>query len=377
MRKSIGHCLLVAVAAMALSTVGTGCKTGGWSMPGASWVSWGKKKPPTSSIAGTREPTKPPSISVPPYPPGDSSSTSSAAALASYPSNTRNGAAASSATGLPNTSPPTASPSDIAVGPYSTSSASRSAPPADQGFYYPESNKAGAPQMATADARNGYAPGYQPGYESNNSGQPNSTFSPPTGYGNTTTPSAYGAASTPYSPPTGYAAGQTPPVDYAAPAPGTTDNSYPTTPVNPAPSGYTATGSYPTTPYPGNYPTTEEPGGPYTTPPTSTYGQAPVGETANSGVANPANYGPAGYGQAGYGQADNGTPAPVYSASSQNSAYGAPSGTTYGSGSTYDANSGYRPGSTGRNANLLGPSGNTRMASPTGGTTYPSNYYNR
>ena len=56
MRRSIWHCTLVVIAAVSMTSISTGCRSGGWSMPGSSWVSWGKKKPPTSSIAGTREP---------------------------------------------------------------------------------------------------------------------------------------------------------------------------------------------------------------------------------------------------------------------------------------------------------------------------------
>ena len=87
MRNSLRHCALVVIAAVGVTSFSTGCRSGGWNMPGSSWVSWGKKKPPTSSIAGTREPTQPPSVGVPPYPPDDSSSSSATStAMASYPS---------------------------------------------------------------------------------------------------------------------------------------------------------------------------------------------------------------------------------------------------------------------------------------------------
>ena len=81
MRNSKWCCTLVVMAALSVALFSTGCRSGGWGMPGSSWVSWGKKKPPTSSIAGTREVPKPPSVSVPPYPSGDTSSTSSIAGM--------------------------------------------------------------------------------------------------------------------------------------------------------------------------------------------------------------------------------------------------------------------------------------------------------
>lgn len=367
MHKSIGHCLLIAVVAIVFSSVGSGCKSGGWSMPGASWASWGKKKPPTSSIAGTREPTQPPSITVPPYPPDDSSSESNTA-LASYPStktgNSRTGSLTPSAT---DTTSPGTQPTGYAVGPYPTSSGSAStAQQTQQGFY----QNSTTPETATADARNSSGSTFQPSYGAE---QPNSTYAAPSGYGATTPPTSYGAT-TPYAAPSGYGATPAPTGDYAGVPSGAADTGYPMNPAGtaggtypaPAAGAYPApaAGAYPTTDYAGTYPTTNAPYG--------TNSAAPYG--TNSA---PTAYGamPSGPGQpvapAGYGP----EPAAVYSASSQNSAYGTAAGPAQGSAS--DTGYQYRPGSTGRNANLLSPSGGTRMATPAGTTTYPNTYYNR
>ena len=65
-------------------------------MPGSSWVSWGKKKPPTSSIAGTRETPQPPSVSYPPFSSGETTTSSSVASTPSgYPSANPSASAAS------------------------------------------------------------------------------------------------------------------------------------------------------------------------------------------------------------------------------------------------------------------------------------------
>lgn len=361
MRKSIGHYLLIAAVAIAFSSVGSGCKSGGWSMPGASWASWGKKKPPTSSIAGTREPTQPPSITVPPYPPEDASSESSTA-LASYPSTgtggSKTGSMAPTAGDTANTG---TQPTGYAVGPYPTSSTPTSAAQqTQQGFY--QNNT--APETATADARSGYGAPFQPSYGAE---QPNSTYAAPAGYGATAPPTGYGATTTPYSTPNNFAGDPAPPANYSNLPPGAADATYPPNATGAATGGYPAptAGPYPDTQYAGPqyagpYPATNDQYGPNMTPPPTTYGPAAGG--AVPPVA------PGGYGAE--------SPA-VYSASSQNSAYGAPTGTGPATGSVYDANNQYRPGSTGRNANVLNPSGGTRMATPTGGTTYPNTYYNR
>lgn len=360
MRKSIGHCLLIAAVAMAFSSVGTGCKTGGWSMPGASWVSWGKKKPPTSSIAGTREATQPPSITIPPYPPSGPSP-ESGTALATYPSTGSSGAnmgstASSIAGGAINTTQPSTESAGFAVGPYSTSTPDPTGQPTQQGFY----QNSTSPETATADARNGYGPTFQPNYGTT---QPNSTYSAPSGYGaETMSPTGYGAPTNPYSAPNGYAGNPTPPSNYSGVPGGMADAAYPANPGNPTTGDYSApaaTGVYPTAQYPGAYPATNDPYGPNTTAATTPYGPA------NGGAPQPVA--PTGYGPE----------TPVYSASSQNSAYGTPAGSDASTQNADGSNNAYRPGSTGRNANLLSPSGSTRMATPTGGTTYPNTYYNR
>ena len=165
MRRSIWHCTLIVLTAVSLTSISTGCRSGGWGMPSPSWVSWGKKKPPTSSIAGTHEPTQPPSISVPPYPPSDSSSSSaSSTAMASQPSSTRGvtpsayGSTAPAAYTPESAGPPLAGPTGYPTGPYNTASGDAASVPAQQGFYRPSAPPDGGPAASTADARGGYTP---------------------------------------------------------------------------------------------------------------------------------------------------------------------------------------------------------------------------
>jgi hypothetical protein len=282
---------------------------------------------------------QPPSITVPPYPPGETSPKPEAA-LASYPSTDTGSTASTAASSLNNPTAPPAEPTGYAVGPYPTATADPAAQQTQQGFY----SNPGPPPTATADTRSGYGSTFQPSYGAE---QPNSTYSAPTGYG-AAAPTGYGAATQPYPAPIGYA---------GTPA-GSADASYPVNPAGPTAGGYpaqTTPSTYPGTQYAGAYPTTGSSYGPPNSAPTDTYGLTP-GYTS----------GPTGYG------ADT----PVYSASAQNSAYGtgAPTGSVAGG---TDAGNQYRPGSTARNVNLLSPSGGTRMATPAGGATTPSYPYNR
>jgi hypothetical protein len=371
MRNSLRHCALVVIAAVGVASISTGCRSGGWSMPGSSWVSWGKKKPPASSIAGTREPMQPPSISVPPYPPDDSSSSSATAtAMASYPSTSPQGTAPSGygpmapgSSGMDSAVPTAAGTTGYATGPYGTGGRGSAMTQTQQGFYRTSTPDGGGPVASTADARGGYSPAMTPSYSdaTSNSGYP--------------TPSTYGA--TPYgadSPPPGgnYAPVTTPGTNYGAPDYGTTNYGYPA----PAPNG-----AYPTTPPTMAYPPTAAGNG---YPVTRSDPVAPPGATGGypANATAPITYGATPYpaGPSSYGDATS-----TYGASSQNGSYGASAttGSAYGTDSGYGAptgattgtsgtSGGYRPGSTSRNNGLLGPTTGTTTSTP--GSTYPSTY---
>ena len=260
MRRSIWHCTLVVLTAVSLTSISTGCRSGGWGMPSSSWVSWGKKKPPTSSIAGTREPTQPPSISVPPYPPSDpSSSSASSTAMASYPSSSRGSAPSAygspaPAANMPDSAgQPLAGPTGYATGPYNTASGDAASTPAQQGFYRPSAPLGGGPAASTADARGSYTPPATAPYGA----EP-----PANGY---PSPASYGAAAYAGNPaPTGgnYAPVTTPNPSYGAPEFGAADAGYP---APDSTGGYPAaapTTAYPSTPYSGGYPSAGSGAGP-------------------------------------------------------------------------------------------------------------------
>ncbi len=330
-----------------MASLSAGCRSGGWNMPGSSWLSWNKKKPPVSSIAGTRDPIQPPSVSVPPYPASESPSGSpatSALASAATSTSTNNDPASAQAAGMPAGGrsdygvQPVAGTTGYATGPYSTGNAGAlpPAPETQQGFYATSPPPAG-PVASTADARGGYSPAMSPSWGAGPTGP---TTPPPTGSANF--------------------------------APVTTPDM-----------GYGPTGPYPSTDYPafaGNnaYPPVQAPAGsvapayPATSPgPSGVYGSypPPTASVPNSYVAPPVPLGPSGY---------NGA-APAYTASSQYGGYAGTATPSYDPGTaptnstSSGTTSGYRPGSTSRNSNLLGPASATSGDVPFSSGTY----YNR
>ena len=150
-------------------------------MPGSSLVGWGKKKPSTSSIAGTRSTPQPPSVNVPPYPAG-TSSTGDSYANRSAPG------ASYGASGYSNSAAPA---NDMYTGPYSMSGSNPTASSNTQNGFYSTSTPSG-PSAYSADARGSSA--YGAG-TSSASGSSYGNASPPN-YG-ATTPS-YGASTPSY-----------------------------------------------------------------------------------------------------------------------------------------------------------------------------------
>ena len=166
MRNSSWRCTFSVIVTTIVAMISTGCKSGGWGMASPSWMSLGKKKPPTSSIAGTREPLQPPSISVPPYPASEPAREAAmASATPRHPSSDASWAAAGSSmdrsgspelTGYGHVPGQTANAGGYATGPYSTGGA---AAPTQQGFYSPTHTP--GPAALTADVRGVYQPGME------------------------------------------------------------------------------------------------------------------------------------------------------------------------------------------------------------------------
>jgi hypothetical protein len=352
--------MLVFAAAVSVASVNTGCRSGGWNMPGLSGLSWSKKRPPVSSIAGTREPTQPPSISVPPYPPEDSSSSSaSATALASYPGASSDIGTTAGAgpnvtyPGGPDAAPASAAGPGFATGPYSTNGSATAMNQTQQGFYRTSTPQGGSPAASTADARNGYPSGgaYSPnaGYGAESVPQPNG-YAGTSPYGNPGFEAAAAPTGGNYAPVTTPGiAPESPDFGYAASA----DNSY---------SNAGAGDLYPSTAA-GAYPVTNA----------GTSGSYPVPPgTPGSYGATPYPIAPSSYGGAmpTYG---NASPYGAYGTNaSAGSAYGTDTSPTTSGASSYGE--GYRPGSTSRNGGLLGPDQSSQGTAPSGGTTFPSTY---
>jgi hypothetical protein len=363
MRKPV--CLIV-IAALSVASSTAGCKSGaGWTMPGSSLVGWGKKKPSTSSIAGTRSTPQPPSVNVPPYPAG-TSSTGDSYANRSAPG------ASYGASGYSNSAAPA---NDMYTGPYSMSGSNPTASSNTQNGFYSTSTPSG-PSAYSADARGSSA--YGAG-TSSASGSSYGNASPPN-YGTTapsygTTAPSYGTSSPSYGTSTP-SYGTTPNSSYGTPASGA--SGYGTAPSTPS-YGTPGTGSYPTTPSgAGAYPSTPSTSSGFSTGSTSTYGSTPG--TAASYSAPPAS--------------SYGTPS-TYGATpnTSSSTYGT---ATYGPGSvkppvmdsSYSATGGsFRPGSTNRNSGLIsgegvqpaGFGGGTSGSYPattgsTGNSSYPGTY---
>ncbi len=250
MRNSIWRCMLVLVSALSVAVFSSGCRSGGWGMPGSSLVSWGKKKPPTSSIAGTHEVPKPPSVSVPPYPSGGTSPTSSVASTASGATAPRStstpygaGAMGSGGYGIQQT----AGAEGYATGPYNTGRATAATASTQQGFYSPTYSANGGPVASTADARGSAYPAPGAPYGTSPSA---SNSSSPAAYGGLNSPanSAYGT-----SPSAAYGASAVPSSSYGPAAP---SSGYPTTSPASDYSSTTPNSGYGTTPGAAAYPST-------------------------------------------------------------------------------------------------------------------------
>ena len=376
MRKSV--CLIV-IAALSVASSTTGCKSGaGWTMPGSSLVGLGKKKPSTSSIAGTRSTPQPPSVNVPPYPAGTSTTGDSYA----------NRSAPGASYGASGYSSSTAPVKEMYTGPYSTSGSNPTASNNTQNGFYSASTPS-APPAYSADARgrSSYGASTPPanGSSYGTASTPNYGAATPN-YG-TTTPSygsstpSYGArATTPnygtttpsYGATTPSYGATTPNYGATTPSYGNSSNGTPgsgatgygTTPTAPS-YGTPGTGSYPTAPTgAGSYPTTPPATSGFPTGATS-YGSSP-GATSSYSTPPSSSYGtPSTYGA---------------SPNTSSSSYGT---ATYGSGSvkppamdsSYSATGGtFRPGSTNRNSGLIGGSQDIQPAGFSGGTngSYPT-----
>ena len=334
MRTSLRHGALVVIAVVSVASFSTGCRSGGWKMPGSSWVSWGKK-PPASSIAGTHDPIQPPSIGIPPYPADDSSSSSAGStAMASYPSTSPTspldkpsayGPSSPTPSGFDGGVQTAAATTGYDTGPYGTGGASSVAPQTQQGFYRTSTPDNGGPIASTADARGAYPPATSPSYgpAAPNTGYP----APPTSGG-----APYGADVVP---PTGnYAPVTTPVTGYGAP-----DAGYPA-PV--AGSGYPDTNSAPVAPLGNNsaYPASSP----------ATYGGVPYAAGPSGYTNTPPTYGARVVIRSVWDKRHRASP---YGTSAN---YGTATGPAAG---TSSSSGGYPPGSTSRNSSLLSPSSGT------------------
>ncbi len=383
MRKSV--CLIV-IAALSVASSTTGCKSGaGWTMPGSSLVGLGKKKPSTSSIAGTRSTPQPPSVNVPPYPAGTSTTGDSYAnrsaqgprmAQVAIPIQRRRSRrcirvlTARAARIQPRrTTHKTVSTRlqlrrrrrPIRLMPVVAVPTALSTPPANGSSY----GTASTPNYGAATPNYGTT---TPSYGSSTPSYGARATTP--NYG-TTTPS-YGAATPSYGATTPNYGATTPNYGATTPSYGNSSNGTPgsgatgygTTPTAPS-YGTPGTGSYPTAPTgAGSYPTTPPATSGFPTGATS-YGSSP-GATSSYSTPPSSSYGtPSTYGA---------------SPNTSSSSYGT---ATYGSGSvkppamdsSYSATGGtFRPGSTNRNSGLIGGSQDIQPAGFSGGTngSYPT-----
>lgn len=356
---------LVTLSIMLLAVVATGCKSGGWGMSSPSWMSWNKKKPPTSSIAGTRDPIQPPSITVPPYP---ASGTTGQSALASNASSSPASGTGVAPTAYDFSAKSAPSSPGYATGPYSTGGG---AMPTQQGFY--STSQDSGPSAYTADSRGGSYPGSRDfgGVSPMGAGSSGANHATPPAYG--PTPDSYSGA--------GYGMNQPTASTPFAPAQYPATSGWPS-PVAAAPGA----GSFPVPSQPAAF----QPGS-----------NLPYGTAGSPG--NPNAWGAPGsgvpmedgsYESMPYGYAD-GTPAydaaaPIYG-SFQPSGTGSPMGaypSTQAPSSPYPSTGypmttdGYRPGSTARSRDFLPPAGTSPPTNfggssstpyaPPGGTYYPT-----
>jgi len=282
MRTPLRHGALIVIVAVGVMSLSTGCRSGGWKMPGSNWVSWGKKKPPTSSIAGTHEMTQPPSVAVPPYPPDDSVPSSSASLAAAGARQAEQPSIYQPSTAMPtgvdNAVQPAAA-TGFPTGPYGTGGAGSIATQTQQGFYRTATPDNAGPIASTADARGAYGAVSPPAYDG-------AAGAPPAG--------------TPFGPDLAPSGGNLAPITTPA-TPTGSDYSYPETspaPVAPvsAPGTYQspAPPTYSAAAYPLGTPSALAPASPYNTygPPVAPGGSAvgnsyPPGTSAVPSVAPP------------------------------------------------------------------------------------------
>ncbi len=266
----------------------------------------------------------------------------------------------------------TAGAEGYATGPYDTGRGPAGTAPTQQGFYSPTYSANGGPVASTADVRAGAYPNAGSGYgavpaangypspATYGGALPGSTpgyaAQPAAGYGTPNTASGgYGAAgpSYPAMPPTG---------DYPSAAP---MNSYPATPAGAAAYPNTNADSYsaPVT-TPGGYPSS------YNSVPATGYGPTSSDYAVPGGYAPPTGYAAGAYpqGTSGYGADTAGGLESGYGATGYGTTTTA---TSAGSGySTGDQS--YRPGSTGRNSDVLGSGGG--YATPPSDSPYQGTY---
>ncbi len=333
MQISIRRHGLVALLALSVATCSLGCKSTGWHMPSPNWMSWSKKKPTTSAIAGTRSMPQPPSISVPPYASSNpSTGTPSAYGQTAANSTLRNPSGTNASYGpngygqnqLAGTSRPAAN-SGYYTGPYNTGGAGT-----QRGFYSPTLSQPSGAATYTADTRNGMTRGTPTTSGATAApGQPNANPYAGSAGGSTAPPLPSASSSWPASPRTGYGS-TTPGTGYSMPA-GSSGNGAPAAqPSATVPSypGASATPGY------GAGAGTLSPNIPST--PVRSYGSSLPVPATSSGAYNAVS--------TGWSRNSTGTTSPVSSATSS-------------------ASTGYRPGSTSRGSNLLGapePSTTTR-----------------
>lgn len=184
MRKSFSYWILA--AAIGLSTVGTGCRSGtGWTSP--SWLSWGSKSsaPATPSAVASR-----PNTQLPPSPSATMSPNSSYANSSTTPNNSPYG----KTYGAQQTS---ATPSTgYYTGQYNTGASNGTAPAGGYGSAASTNNSNGYGTTAPAG---GYpTTSSRSPYPTTGAGAPASYGAPPTNYG--APPTNYGAANSPASP---------------------------------------------------------------------------------------------------------------------------------------------------------------------------------
>ncbi len=195
------------IAAAAIGMIAlTGCQSSGWSVPGASMLSWNKKKPSTSTVQGNRPPNyplQPPSVNMQPYQTAGNTQ-SQTPAYGNTPANPYASYGAAANYGTAGGANPA---SQYNTGQYSVNTPSYGAAPASYGaaggtstYGAPAGYGAATPSAAasyTADTRSGYGAG--------GAGAGYGAGAGSSGYGARTGSSGYGAAA-PADPMSGYGA---------------------------------------------------------------------------------------------------------------------------------------------------------------------------